>query len=186
MTDAEMIKLYWDRDQSVIRQTEKQYGGYCYSIANSILMSKEDSEECVNDTWLKAWGAIPPHRPNRLSLFLGKITRNLALNKYKMSRTQKRGGKEFAIVLDELDACIPASASVERAIADIELEQLINQFLHHLPNRECTIFLLRYFYNRPLANIGKQLSMKENAVKASLFRSREKLKTFLEKEGVSL
>lgn len=186
MTDTEIINLYWNRDQHAIEQSEKQYGGYCYSIACGILHNNEDSEECVNDTWLKAWSAMPPQRPNKLSLFLGRITRNLALNKYKMKKTQKRGGSEFALVLDELDECVPSAVSVEQTIADYELEQHINKFLHKLPERECNIFLLRYWYNKPLSEIGEQLSMKVGNVKASLFRSRKKLKKYLETEGINL
>lgn len=186
MTDVEIINLYWNKDQSAINQSQQQYGGYCCAIARSILNSSEDAEECVNDTWLKAWNVIPPQRPNKLSLFFGKITRNLALNKYKKDRTQKRGGAEFAFVLDELDECVPSLVSVEQTIADRELEQLVNHFLHQLPERECNIFLLRYWFNKSLAEIGQQLSMKESNVKASLFRSRLKLKNDLEKEGAHL
>ena len=186
MTDVEIIELYWNRDQTAISQSKKQYGSYCYSIAQSILNSKEDTEECVNDTWLKAWNAIPPNRPNKLSLFLGKITRNLAFNKYKKDRTQKRGGSEFLLVLDELDSCIPSSVSVEQTISDNELEQHINKFLQKLSERDCNIFLLRYWYNKPLAEIGEQLYIKDNNVKASLFRSRTRLKKYLEKEGINI
>ena len=186
MTDAEIISLFWDRDQTAITQSANQYGGYCYFIANSILKDKEDSEECLNDTWLRAWGSIPPQRPNRLSLFLGRITRNLAFDKYKMRKAQKRSDGELPLVLNELDKCIPSSVSIEQVIADNELERLVNDYLRSLPERECNIFLLRYWHNKPLAEIGKRLSMKENNVKASLFRSRNKLKIFLEKEGVAL
>ena len=184
MTDAEIITLYWNRDQSAITQTASQYGKYCYAIAFGILSSREDSEECLNDTWLRAWNVMPPQRPHRLSLFLGKITRNLSLNKYKMGKAQKRGSGEFALVLDELDECIPSPTTVEQVIDDAELEQLINIFMHSLPKRECTIFLLRYWYSSSLAEIAQRLSMKENNVKASLFRSRAKLKKYLEREGV--
>ena len=185
MTDTELVQLYWDRDQGAITQSQAQYGGYCYSIAHSILNSREDSEECVNDTWLKAWNAIPPHKPNKLSLFLGRITRNLAFNKYKMDRAKKRGG-ELPLILDELDDCVPSRDSVEQAIADSELERLIHDFLHGLPERERKIFLLRYWRNAPIREIGAALSMSENNVKASLFRSRKKLKAIFEKEAVFL
>ena len=186
MTDAEIINLYWDRDQTAITQSADKYGRYCYSIANSILNNKEDSEECLNDTWHSAWGAIPPQRPNKLSLFLGRITRNLAFDKYKWKKARKRSDGELPLVLNELDECIPSSVSVEQTISDKELERLINDYLRSLPERECNIILLRYWHNKPLAEIGKRLSMKENNVKASLFRSRIKLKAFLEKEDVTL
>ena len=186
MTDAEIVELYWHREPSAIIQTAKQYGRYCYSIANSILCNHEDSEECLNDTWHRAWEAIPPQRPNRLSLFLGKITRHLAFDRYKMNKAKKRGGSELSLALDELDECIPSSTSVEQAIESEELERIINRFLHELPIRECDIFLLRYWHNKALAEIASRLSMKENNVKASLYRSRQKLKAYLEKEGVTL
>ena len=186
MTDAEIIDLFWNRDQAAITQTSKQYGNYCYAIANGILNNREDSEECLNDTWHRAWEAMPPQRPNKLSLFLGKITRHLAFDKYKMRKAQKRGGSEFSLVLDELDECIPSSITVEQTIEAEELERAINQFLHGLPERECSIFLLRYWHNKPLAEIASRFGMKGNNVKASLFRTRQKLKTHLEKEGVTI
>jgi len=186
LTDAEIIDLFWNRDQAAISQTSKQYGNYCYAIANGILNNREDSEECLNDTWHRAWEAMPPQRPNKLALFLGKITRNLAFDKYKMNRAKKRGGSEFALVLDELDECIPSQNTVEQTIEAEELEQIINQFLHSLPERECNIFLLRYWHNKPLAEIASRIRAKENNVKASLFRTRQKLKAHLEKEGVTL
>ncbi|MCL2153790.1 MAG: sigma-70 family RNA polymerase sigma factor [Oscillospiraceae bacterium] len=187
MTDAEIIDLFWNREQDAITQTSKQYGNYCFAIANGILDNREDSEECVSDTWHRAWGAMPPQRPNKLSLFLGKITRHLAFDKYKMRKAQKRGGSEFSLVLDELDECIPSPNTTPQAIIEAEeLERIINQFLHGLPERDCSIFLLRYWHNKPLAEIASRLGAKENNVKASLFRTRQKLKAHLEKEGVTL
>jgi RNA polymerase sigma-70 factor (ECF subfamily) len=190
LTDAEIIGLYWGRDQAAIAQTAKRYGNYCYSIAYRILGSGEDSEECLNDTWQRAWNAIPPQRPNVLSLFLGRITRNLAFDRHKMGTAQKRGGGELPLVLEELDECVPSPDSVEqaveRAIEGSELERVVNAFLHGLPERECDIFLLRYWHSYSLAEIGSRPSMRENNVKASLFRSRQKLRSYLEKEGVRL
>lgn len=186
MTDPEIIALYWDRNQAAIAQSAAIYGGYCYAIAHRILHNKEDAEECVNDTWLRAWTAIPPEKPRKLSLFFGCITRNLSFDRYKMQRAAKRGGGELMLVLHELEDCIPAASSVEQALAGKELERLVNDFLHRLPVQECNIFLLRYWHSLPLAEIGKRLSLRENNVKASLYRSRKKLRTFLEKEGVVL
>ena len=186
MTDKEILDLFWDREPSAITQAANQYGGYCYTIAYGILNNKEDTEECLNDTWHRAWNAIPPQRPSKLSLFFGKITRNLAFDRYKASKTHKRGGQEFAIALHELDESVPSSNSIDTAIEECELVRHINSFLHSLPERECNIFLLRYWYNRSLSEIGTHLSMKENNIKASLFRSRKKLRSYLESEGVHL
>jgi RNA polymerase sigma-70 factor (ECF subfamily) len=186
MTDTEIIDLYWDREQSAITESAKKYGGYCNSIAYGILSNNEDSEECVSSTWYRAWNAIPPGRPNILSLFFGKITRRLAFDKYKMNNAGKRGGTEMPLILDELDECAPSKECVEQAVSENELEHLIDSFLHNLPDRECNIFLLRYWFGKSLSEIAARLSMKENNIKASLFRSRQKLRYYLEKEGVSI
>lgn len=186
MKDEEIIELYWNRNESAILETSKQYERYCYSIAYNILYCKEDSDECVNDTWLKAWNVIPPQRPNKLSLFLGRITRNMSLDKYKARKAQKRGGGEIMLVLEELDECIPSINNVEQAVIEEDLDRIINRFLHTLPERECNIFLARYWHSKPIAEIAKDFSMKENNVKANLYRNRVKLKTYLLKEGVAL
>lgn len=184
MRDTDIIALYWRRDESAIKETVRKYGGYCYAIAYNILGRKEDSDECVNDTWLKAWDAMPPNRPAKLSCFLGKITRNLSFDKLKSNNAKKRGGGEIKLVIDELDACIPAFDTVEQALSDEEFGRLINRFLRTLPERERNLFLSRYWYSNPIAKIADIFSMKENTVKASLFRSRIKLKCYLEKEDI--
>lgn len=186
LTDDEIVELYWERKETAVSASEKQYGRYCRSIAQHILGSREDSDECVNDTWLHAWNAIPPQRPNRLSLFLGRITRNLAFDKYKSNRAGKRGGGEIMLVLEELGECVPSGNSTEQAVLDKELGESINRFLHSLPERESSIFLSRYWYGNPIKMIAGQFSMAENNVKASLFRSRTKLRQYLEKEGILL
>ena len=184
MKDSEIIELYWNRNETAISESSSRYGGYCYSIAYNILRNKEDSDECLNDTWLKTWNAIPPQRPQKLSAFLGKITRNLSLDKWKARTAQKRGGDEITLIIDELEECIPATFSVEQAISDAELEKTINHFLHMLPERECNLFLSRYWHGNSLSIIANTFSMKENNVKASLFRTRKKLKEYLIKEDI--
>ena len=186
MTDDKILDLYWGRDETAITESDKQYGKYCYSIAYRILSSHEDSEECVNETWLNAWQAIPPQRPGRLSLFLGRIIRNLSFDKFRANRTAKRGGGEIVLILDELNECVPSANSTEQVILNQELGKTINRFLHTLPERECSVFLARYWYSYPLKAISEQFSMTENNVKASLFRSRKKLKNHLEKEDITL
>lgn len=186
MNDQEIIDLYFGRNEQALVESERQYGKYCSSIAFRILENHEDTEECVNETWLHAWNTIPPSKPNRLSLFLGKITRNLAFDKIKMKRAAKRGNGEIYLVLDELDECIPSAHDTEQKVLDQELAELINKFLYTLSAQDCNIFLLRYWYNYPLKKIAEKYLMKENNVKANLFRNRKKLKIFLEKEGVVL
>ena len=186
MKDTEILDLYWAREERAISETEKAYGSYCYSIAWHILYSKEDSDECVNDTWLRAWNAIPPKRPDRLALFLGTITRNLSLDRWKGKRTMKRGSGEMFLTLDELAECVPDGHNTEATVEAAELERMLNQFLHTLPERECNVFLRRYWYVEEYGEIAKRYGMKLNTVKTSLFRTRAKLREFLEKEGVVL
>lgn len=184
MKDAEILELYWGREEQAIYETQKAYGSYCYSIAWNILYSREDSDECVNDTWLRAWNAIPPKRPNRLALFLGTITRNLSLDRWKEKHAMKRGSGEMELALDELAECVPDAHDTHAAVEAAELEGMLNAFLHTLPERECNIFLRRYWYVEEYSDIAKRYGMKLNTVKTSLFRTRAKLREYLEREGV--
>lgn len=186
MRDSEILDLYFERKEQAIEETQKSYGSYCYSIAFRVLRDREDADECVNDTWLRAWNAIPPQRPSRLSLFLGTITRNLSFDKWKAKNAAKRGSGAMELALDELAECVPAGNSTEAAVEAEELKRLINAFLHTLPEKECNVFLRRYWYIEEYAEIAKRYQMKLNSVKTSLFRTRAKLKAYLEQEGVVL
>lgn len=186
MKDTEILDLYWARKEQAIAETQNVYGNYCYSIAWRILYDREDSDECVNDTWLRAWNAIPPNRPGKLALFLGTITRNLSLDRWKGRRTMKRGSGEMTVALDELAECIPDRHSTEDAVEAAELVRLINAFLRTLPERDCSIFLRRYWYVEEYNAIAERYSMNLNTVKTSLFRTRNKLREYLEKEGIVL
>ena len=128
MRDTEIIALYWNRDERAITETTESYGNYCYSMAFHILHDKEDSDECVNDTWFRAWNAIPPQRPKRLAIFLGTITRNLSFDKWKHKNAIKRGSGEMELALDELVECVPTGQSTEEAVEAAELERMLNQF----------------------------------------------------------
>ncbi len=186
MQDKQIIDLYWARDEQAITESQRSYGGYCHSIAFHILYDHEDADECVNDTWLRAWNAMPPGRPNRLALFLGTITRNLSLDRWKGKRAMKRGSGELTLALDELAECVPDKNSTEDAVEAAELERLLNEFLHTLPARDCNVFLRRYWYVEEYGEIAERYGMKLNTVKTSLFRTRGRLRTFLEKEGIVL
>lgn len=180
MKDAQIIKLYWERKESAITETRNKYGPYCFSIAYNILSDREDSEECLNDTWLKTWNTIPPQRPGHLRLFLARITRNLAFDKFRFNTAVKRRNSEACILLEELNDCIPAKDSVEEYIAARDLQDTINRFLHSLPRRDCDIFLLRYFYGDSVKWIAEKYNMTENNVSTHLFRIRKELKVYLE------
>ena len=186
MRDTEILDLYWAREERAISETQLSYGSYCYSIAWHILYDREDSDECVNDTWLRAWNAIPPKRPSRLAVFLGTITRNLSLDRWKEKHTMKRGNGEIMLALDELAECVPDVRNTEAEAESAELERMLNDFLHTLPERECNVFLRRYWYVEEYGEIARRYGMKLNTVKTSLFRTRAKLREYLEREGIIL
>lgn len=186
MQDEEIVDLFWERKERAIEETQRSYGKYCFSIAYNILRDDRDSEECVNDTWLRAWNVIPPKRPERLSIFLGTITRNLSFDKWKYKNADKRGSGIMEAELEELLECVPSAQSTEEVVEAAELERSINRFLHTLPEKECNIFLRRYWYVEEYHEIAGRYRMNLNSVKTSLFRTRKKLKRYLEQEGVVL
>ena len=183
MEDAQIIELYFQRNVEAIKETNNKYGSYCFSVAKNILHSKEDSEECVNDTWLKAWNAMPPQKPTVLRMFLTKITRNLSLNRFQAQRAKKRGGGEMPLVLDELAECIAHETNIEQEYIGKELGQCIRHFIRTLPEREGNIFVRRYFFTEPIMVIAKRYDMTDNNVMVSLSRTRKRLKVHLAKEG---
>ncbi len=186
MEDSAIVALYWDRNESALRETSEKYGRYLMKIAWNILADREDSEESVNDTYLHAWNAMPPHRPQVLSTFLGKITRHLSIDIYRKRHSAKRGGSEYALSMDELTDCVPGGGSPEEAIEARELAGSINRFLKELTPEARKLFVCRYYYFDPLADAASSLGMTEGKAKTLLFRTRRKLKEYLEKEGYVL
>ena len=186
MDDTEIVELYWQREERAIRETACKYGAYCMKISMNILADKSDSAENVNDTYLGAWNAMPPHRPTVLQSFLGRIARNLALNKYKARQAEKRAGDEFALSLDELDVCTPAGVSVEDSATVSALAAQISAFLRGLPAEMRRAFVCRYFYAESVREIAARQGASESKIKSMLLRSRLRLKAQLEKEGYSL
>ncbi len=186
MDDSKIIELYMNRSEQAISETSKKYGKYCHYIAYSILQNDEDSEECVNDTYLRAWNSIPPNNPERLQTFLGKITRNLSLNKREKLSAEKRGGGQKLLILDELAECIPADGDTAQAIDNMVIRDAINRFLDGLPAETRKIFVRRYWYMSSVKEIADEYGLSQSKVNVTLFRTREKLKTELEKEGITL
>ena len=186
MEDKQIIELYNERSEAAISETAEKYGKYCYTIAYHILYNEQDSEECVNDTYLKTWETIPPQYPNKLSAFLGKITRNLALNRHRYYIREKRGYGQVVLALEELQECIPDSNKVEQAIEEKYLIEVLNRFLHELPIEKRMMFLRRYWYMSSIQEIADDYEISEGKVKMSLLRIRNKLKQTLEKEGIVL
>lgn len=184
MEDSKIVDLFWERCETAIEETQKKYRRYCYSIAFDILGSNEDAEECVNDTYIRAWESIPPNRPERLSVFLGKTVRHLAFDRYRKKFAKKRGGKTTALVLDELHECIPSLAYPTDIADDIVLRDALKYFLRSLPQESMKLFMRRYWYTGSIADIAKEYGISESNVKIRLHRIRSDLKKYLEKEGI--
>ena len=184
MNDSEIVNLYWERSEQAVAETVKKYGNYCHRIAYNILMNAEDSEECVNDTWLSAWNAMPDKRPDRLSPFLGKITRNFALKKIVHDHAKKRGGGEALLALEELDDCIASGYDLEQDVEDRELGKAIDRFVGQLPEKDQLVFVSRYWYLAGEREIAEKLGLTRSGVNAMLRRTRNKLKNYLIREGL--
>ena len=185
MEDGKIVELYWERNETAIAETEKKYGKYCHSIAYNVIRSDEDAEECVNDTYHAAWEAIPPHKPSLLSTFLGKLTRNIALNRYYRDHAQKRS-PHTELILHEVEEFLPSSDSDREMTDEILLKDAINRFLASLSQRTRIIFVRRYWYMCSVKEIANNLAMSEGNVKTLLHRTRVQFKAYLEKEGIEI
>jgi RNA polymerase sigma-70 factor (ECF subfamily) len=182
LTDEDIIQLFWDRSESAVAHAQAKYGRYCLKIARGIVNDSRDAQECVNDTWLRAWNSIPPERPGVLRLFLGKITRNLSLDRLRRQGAEKRSGA-IVSALEELEECVAGTASTENEALSSLLADSINDFLAALPKKEREIFLRRYFYGNSVKAISRRMCVTQGCVYTSLSRSRAKLRSHLEKEG---
>lgn len=184
MEDAAIVDLYWQRSDQAISETDRKYGRYCHTIAYNICASNEDAEECVNDTWFSAWNLMPDKRPSILSTFLGYITRNFALNRYREKSAKKRGGGEMPLALAEMEECIPATGSIEQNYEEKELEAAIDTFVDNLPETERRIFIARYWFLLSVAEISQKTGYSQSKTKTILFRTRNKLRAYLQEEGL--
>jgi len=184
--DTDILDLFFARQEEAIDKTKLKYGQRLLRSAMNILHNNQDAEECVNDTLLKAWNSIPPNRPTMLGAFLAKISRNLAINKWKSKDAARRGGGETTIMLGELEDCIPSpkNGGPETEYETKQLSQSINDCLSTLDQASRVAFVLRYFHGESIASICNRFNMGESKVKSILFRTRKKLKAHLEKEGV--
>lgn len=183
MDDKSIVDLYFSRDENAISQTDKKYGRYCYSIAYNILTSKEDAEECVNDTYMTAWKAIPPHRPSVLSTFLGKITRHISIDRWRKRTAYKRGRGEITLALEELEDCVEGMQDVEMEYERKEIVMIYKKFLDALPTTERRVFLCRYWYVESIDTIAEKFGYSQSKIKTMLHRTRAKLRKQFAKEG---
>lgn len=183
MDDKEIVALYWARNEKAITESQRKYAAYCHSIAKNILGSEPDAEEATNDTWLSAWHAMPPHKPVVLSTFLGKLTRRIAIDKWRRNHSEKRGGGQTSLVLDELAECLPAASRPDEEAEQEELAACIREFILSLPTVQQRVFLCRYWYMESVAVIARNFGFSEGKVKSMLFHIRRKLQQHLSKEG---
>lgn len=183
MEDSKIVDLYWQRCELAIDETQRKYGGYCLSIAKNILQEPEDARECVNDTYLAAWNAIPPARPAVLSAFLGKLTRRISVDRWRLLHAKKRGSGIVPLALEELAQCIPAESDPAKEVEAKELAEAVNRFLDMLPYTERKVFLMRYFDMADMKQIETSFKMSSSKLKSMLYRIRKKLRMHLQEEG---
>ena len=186
MQDDRIVAMYWQRDEAAIRETEKKYGHYLLKIAQNILFDLEDSKESVNDTYMKAWNSMPPHKPGILSSYLGKITRQLSIDIFRRRNRIKRQASEYAISLSELEECVPSSSTTEQNVELHLLADAINSYLGTLSKNARTTFVGRYYYMDSIREIATYHGMSESKVKSMLYRTRKGLKNHLQQEGFEL
>lgn len=184
MDDLQIIELYFARDEHAIKETDHKYGKLCFRVAKNLLFNNEDSEECVNDTYLTVWNKIPPTRPNNFTAFICKITRNLSLKKLETSNAMKRSA-DAIISLTEIEATLP-DYSIAPGVEDEELGKLISTFLWSEKELDRNVFLRKYWFFDTISDIAERYSLNENNVKSMLFRSRNRLREFLKKEGIEV
>lgn len=184
MEDTDIVALYWRRDPEAVRESQRKYGRMLHSIAYNILSSREDSEECVNDVYVKAWDSMPPQQPGSLCAYLGRITRNISINRWQSKRAKKRGGAEQ--LLSELSDCVPSSESVEDQADAGLLKNAVIRWLLELPPDDRALFLRRYWFGDSLRVLSAECETAPNRLAGRMFRLRTRLKKFLESEGIFL
>ncbi len=183
LADEDIIELYWKREERAIQETDVRYGRYLFTIAYNIVHDRLDCEECLNDTYLGTWNSIPPHRPSIFQVFLARITRNVAVDKYRENTASKRIPSEMTVSLEELNDCIADESSFDEEETVRTISKVLNTFLQTLPERERFTFVCRYYYSDSVSNIAKMLQVSERTVFRTLAKTRAKLKELLEKAG---
>ena len=186
MKDEQIVALYWDRNEEALRETEQKYGAYLAKISYNILSDLEDSKECVNDTYLKAWNSMPTHRPGVLSAYLGKITRQLSIDVFRKKHSVKRFASEYAVSLDELGDSFSDGSTPEQSLDSKALDEAINRFVRALPDDARNAFIGRYYFFDSLKAVAAYCGMSEGKAKSLLYRTRQSLKVYLVEEGFDL
>lgn len=185
MQDEQIVALYWQRDEVALRETEQKYGRYLWKIAYNILSDQQDSEESVNDTYLKAWNSMPPHKPERLAAYLSRIARRLAIDRFRTRGRQKRGPSEYTLSLSELEDCVGANTT-EQSVDLRVLAKAIDTYLRTLPAKTRAAFIGRYYYMDSIKEVAVWCGMSEANTKSTLYRARQGLKAYLQEEGFAV
>ena len=184
MQDSDIVALYWQRDERAIAETDRKYGGLCRTIAMNLLGVREDAEECGNDTWLEAWNSMPEQRPERLQAWLGRVVRNLSISRWRRDHRQKRYAG-LALLLSELDDCVPAPDDTEKAVETAELSAVVDAWLRTLSDEDQALFLRRYWNGEPLALLAKERRIPPGTLAQRMYRLRQRLRVKLEQEGIA-
>jgi len=186
MQDEKIVELYFSRDELALKETENKYGKYLFKIAFGILADISDSEESVNDTYLAAWNSIPPNKPSLLSTYLGKLTRRISVDIFRKKSSKKRNGSQYALSITELEDCVKSNENMEEDMENKALGLAINDFLRTLSKESRVLFVSRYYFCDSLKDAAKSLGITEGKAKSTLFRTRQKLKDYLLKEGFEI
>ena len=185
MDDKQIIELYFERNEQAIKETQNKYGAFCHRIAMTILGIHEDAEECVNDTYYSVWKQIPPTVPEVFKVYLGRITRNLSISRFRAMRAKKRYSS-MEIMLSELNDCVPSSSNVEQTIEVMQLSDYISEWLDSLPEEDCALFVRRYWFGDEVQELAKKCGITAAKMAQRMLRLRKSLKAALEQKGVAL
>lgn len=186
MKDEEIVALYWERNELALAETERKYGRYLMQLAYNILVSMEDCEESVNETYWKAWSSMPPHKPDLLRAYLAKITRRISIDRFRVLHRQKRAPSEYALSFEELADCLPGGRETEESVELRRLTESLERYLRALPIQTRRAFVGRYFFSDSVREVASYCGMSEGRVRSLLFRTRRGLREFLEKEGFAV
>lgn len=186
MEDQRIVELYWGRDESAIKETDRKYGRYLLKVAYNILANEQDSEESVSDTYFDAWNSMPPHKPGALSSYLAKITRRVSIDLFRRKNRDKRRASEYAVSLTELEDCLSAAGGPEEELDAKLLGEAINAFLHQQSEDARNTFVGRYYFLDPVKEVARYCGLTESAAKSMLYRTRVKLRDYLKEEGFDL
>lgn len=184
--DEQIIDLYFDREERAITETDKKYGAYLHTVAYNILANEQDAEECLQDTYLRVWNAVPPERPRVLCAFLAKVTRNLALHRYEMERRKKRVPGASCLPLEEVAEFLPSASRLDAELQSATVMKVINTYLKSTTKRRAYIFISRYFFSLSVTQIAERLSCSQSLVRRELEVCRRQLREILEREGITV